>query len=92
MEYMYALLLLHEAGKEITRETIVAILKSIQLEPDEAILTTIMETLPTMSIGDLLRTQVTLSPSAIATPKEIVPTEEQPKPAEESVGLSKLFG
>jgi ribosomal protein L12E/L44/L45/RPP1/RPP2 len=93
MEYMYAILMLHETGKEITKETITAILKSIQLEPDENTLSILIETLPTMDLTELLRAQCSIvSRPEVAKPEKTPQTEDQPKPAEESVGLSKLFG
>jgi len=102
MEYVYAALLLYEAKKEITEESIRKILEAAGIVPDEAKIKSLVESLKNINIEEVLKSTTLISqPQVIPQQQEIKKEkgeeekkkEEEKKREEEAVaGLSALFG
>jgi len=104
MEYVYASLLLHYAGKEINEENLKKILEAVGIEPDDVKVKAITAALSNVNIEEAIKTA---SIPAVATQAATVPaTSEAQAPAEEekeeekeeeeeeevAEGLAALFG
>ncbi|MDI9645087.1 MAG: 50S ribosomal protein P1 [Archaeoglobales archaeon] len=107
MEYVYAALLLHAAGKEITEEKIKAILEVAGVEVNEARVKALVAALEGINISEAIqKASVPMLASAAAAPaaapaveakkeekKEEKKKEEEEKKEEEAIeGLGALFG
>jgi len=106
MEYVYAALLLHRAGKEINEENVKKVLSAAGVNPDEARVKALVAALGEVNIDEVLKsaTAVAMAPAAQAPQpaekpeakeekKEEKKKEEEKKEAEEALaGLSSLFG
>ena len=103
MEYVYAALLLHNAGKEITEDTITAILQAADVEVDAARAKALVASLDGVDITEAIEKAAFAAPTA-AAPAAAAPVEA---PAEAAVdeaaaeeeaeesgmeGLGALFG
>jgi len=97
MEYIYAVLLLHKAKKEITEEAVKKVLTSAGLSVDDAKLKGLLSTLKDISIEEAIEKAAmpVAAPAQAEAPKE----EKQEEPEEEAVsedtaaeGLGSLFG
>lgn len=108
MEYIYASLLLHSAGKEINEESLKRVLEAAGIAVDEVRVKMIVAALKEVNISDVIR-QATVSAPAIAVQPAttVAPTQTAAKPSEEkkeeekkeevseetiSEGISALFG
>ncbi len=102
MEYIYAALLLHKAGKEITEETVTAVLQAAEIEVNDARAKALVAALDGVDIEEAMATAaVAAAPAAAAaTPaaetavEEEAAAEEEEDKSEESgmAGLGALFG
>lgn len=106
MEYVYAALLLHKAGKEINEENVKKILTAAGVNPDEARVKALVAALSEVNIDEVLKSAAAAPavPAAAPAPapakeeekkeaKEEKKKEEEKKEAEEALaGLSSLFG
>lgn len=102
MEYVYAALLLHNAGKEITEETITSILQAADVEVDAARAKALVASLDGVDIKEAIEKAAFAAPAAAAAPVAAVeaPAESAAdeaaaeEAAEESgmEGLGALFG
>ncbi|HIP89340.1 MAG TPA: 50S ribosomal protein P1 [Thermococcus paralvinellae] len=105
MEYVYAALLLHAAGKEITEENLKAVLEAAGVTPDEARIKALVAALEGINIDEVIEkaampVAVAAAPAAApATAEETPAQEEEEKEEEEEVseeealaGLGALFG
>ncbi|MCS7121409.1 MAG: 50S ribosomal protein P1 [Archaeoglobaceae archaeon] len=106
MEYVYAALLLHAAGKEINEENVKAVLKAAGVTINEARVKALVAALDGVNIDEVIqRASTTMVPAVPAiTPskeekkveekkKEEKKKEEEEKKEEEAVeGLAALFG
>ncbi len=98
--YIYAALLLHEEGKEITAESIMDIIKAAGAEPNEAYARSVAESLNGVDIESVIQSaSLTMAaPAAAPAPAEAKEEEEkkeekEEEEKEESVeGLAALFG
>lgn len=101
MEYVYAALLLHSSGKEVSEEGISAILNAVDITPDEVRIKALATALEGVDIESVLAKAPTSA--AVAAPvaaAEAAPVakaeevEEEEEEAEESgiEGLGALFG
>lgn len=102
MEYIYAAMLLHKAGKEINEDNLKKVLAGAGLKADEARIKALVAALQGVNIDEAIK-KAALAPVAVAAPapeakkeekKEEKKTIEEEKKSEESAaaGLSALFG
>ena len=94
MEYVYAALLLHRAGKEITEETLKKVVEAAGITADESKVKALIASLKGVDIEKELEsaTIATAAPAA-ATASEAKPAEKKEEKKEEAAeGLSALFG
>lgn len=105
MEYIYASLLLHSAGKEISEESLRKVLEAAGIAVDEVRVKMIVTALKEVNISDVIRQATAFAPTAavqpaIATPAQAAkPSEEKEEEKKEEVGeetiaegISALFG
>jgi large subunit ribosomal protein L12 len=96
MEYIYAALLLHKAGKEVNEANLKSVIAAAGLEADDAKIKSLIASLNGVDIDKELESAslVSAAPSAGLAPaeakKEEAPKEEKKEAAAE--GLSALFG
>lgn len=92
MEYIYAALLLHKLGKEITEGDVKSVVAAAGVHADESKIKSLVASLKGVNIEEEL---ANASVTAVATPvaveeKKAAPKEEKKEAAAE--GLSALFG
>ena len=105
MEYVYAAMLLHKAGKEINEENLTQVLKAAGINADAARVKALVASLAEVNIEEAIKSAPTMmaAPAAPATPApaaETKPKEEKKKKEEEEKakeeaaleGLGALFG
>ena len=102
MEYVYAALLLHSAGKDITEDGVKKVLEAAGVSVDEAKVKALVASLDGVNIDEAI--EKAAMPVAAAAPapaaggaaeekKEEKPAEDEKKSEEEAAaGLSALFG
>lgn len=83
MEYIYAAMLLHSAGKEINEENITNVLKASGVEVDEARVKALVAALDGVDIEEAIK-QASVAPVAATPPAAPAATEEAAAPAEEA--------
>ncbi|MCD4800433.1 MAG: 50S ribosomal protein P1 [Methanococcoides sp.] len=99
MEYIYAALLLHNAGKDITEESVSAVLSAAGTEVNESRARALVAALEDVDIEEAMATAA-FAPAAaaaaapVAAAAEEAPAEEEKEEEEESgmAGLGALFG
>ena len=105
MEYIYSALVLHSAGKEITEDGIINILKAAGVEPDPARVKALVAALEGVDIDEAMKTAafapVAAAPAAAPAPAEGGEKKEEKKEEEKeeevseeeaAAGLGALFG
>ncbi len=100
MEYMYAAMLLHSAGKEIDESSLGNILNAAGISPDTIRVNALVAALAEVDIEEALKAPViTAAAAPVAAPaaqeeeEEEQPKEEEKEEEEEDLqGLSALFG
>ena len=99
MEYMYAAMLLHSAGKGVEETSIGNILNAAGISPDAVRVKALVAALAEVDINEALKAPVltaAAAPAAAAPAEAEVeeqPKEEEKKEEEEDLqGLSALFG
>ncbi|KCZ73654.1 LSU ribosomal protein L12AE [Candidatus Methanoperedens nitroreducens] len=104
MEYVYAALLLHSAGKKVTEEGIADVIKAAGLEVDVVRAKALVSALEGVNIEEAISKAAFAAPAPTAAPAAPAKVEEAPKEekkeeegkekAEESgmEGLGALFG
>jgi large subunit ribosomal protein L12 len=104
MEYVYAAMLLHSAGKKVDEAGINKILKASGVEVNEARSKALVAALEDINIDDAIKTAAvapaaagpSTAPAAEGAPKEEASPaeEEEEEPSEEEAlaGLGSLFG
>ena len=98
MEYVYAALILHEVGSEITEEKITNILQAAGAKVDEARVKALVAALSEVDIEEALSKATTFAaaPVAAAPAAEGAPAKEEKKEEkeeeEEDLGIGALFG
>jgi len=80
LEYVYAALLLHQAGKSITEEAIKSILQAAGIEVDEIKVKALCAALKEVNIDEAIKGAVLPAVAPAITPQ---PTTAPPTPAEE---------
>jgi large subunit ribosomal protein L12 len=96
MNYVYAALLLHSAGKPITEENLKAVAAAVG-EPNEMQIKALVAALEGVNIDEAIAKAAmpvaVAAPAAAPSEKKEEKKEEEKKKAEEAVeGLSALFG
>jgi len=106
MEYVYAAMLLHKAGKEINEENLTQVLKAAGINADATRVKALMVSLTEVNIEEAIKSAPTMmaapaaAPAATAPAAEAKPKEEKKKKEEEEKakeeaaleGLGALFG
>ncbi len=101
MEYMYAAMLLHSAGKEINEGSITGILNAAGINPDSVRVQALVAALAEVDIDEALKAPVVTAaaaPVAVSAAADEEEAEEKPQEEEEEEeeedlqGLSALFG
>lgn len=103
MEYIYAALLLHKAGKEITEDSLKKVLEAAGIKADEAKVKALVSALKEVDIEEAISTPVAVAAAPVqAPPSEEAPKEEKKeekkeeeekkKEEEAAAGLAALFG
>lgn len=103
MQYMYAALLLHSAGREITESSLESVLSAAGIKPDPIRVKALVAALSEINIDEAIKTPIFTAAAPYAPPPlsgpvaekaEEKPKEEEKKKEEEEdlQGLSALFG
>ena len=105
MEYVYAAMLLHKAGKEINEKNISEVLTAAGVKADAVRIKALVASLTEVDIDEAIKTAPTMmaaapAPAAPAPAKEEKPAEKEEKDEEEESkkeeaameGLGALFG
>jgi large subunit ribosomal protein L12 len=101
MEYVYAALLLDAAGKEVTEQSLMDIVKAAGMTPDEARAKAMVASLKGVNIKDIIKNAQSMQTAAAApqAQQEGAHQKAQKKPEEEkkseeeaTTGLAGLFG
>jgi len=92
MQYIYAALLLHKAGKEINEENMKKVMQAIGIESDESGIKTVVASLKGVDIDKELSESAILTASASATEKPKAEEKKEEKHEEAAEGLAALFG
>ena len=102
MESIHASLLLHTLGKKITAESLAKFIEAAGGTVDDAQLKSIVQTLKSVNIEEVIASAGTVAPAVTAPPveekkpkkkatKKKAKKKEEPE-AEEDAGLASLFG
>ena len=99
MEYVYAALVLHSAGKKIDENGIKSVLKAAGVEANDARVKALVSSLDGVDIEEAIKTAVAAAPAAgaagpaaAAPAAEEKPEEKGPSEEEAMAGLGALFG
>ncbi|KYK25158.1 50S ribosomal protein P1 [Euryarchaeota archaeon SM23-78] len=93
MEYVYAAMLLHKAGKKVDEGSVKKVLEAAGLKPDDARIRALVAALEGVNIEEAIKTAAVVAPAAPAeAKKEEKPKEEKPSVEEAAAGLGALFG
>jgi large subunit ribosomal protein L12 len=104
MEYIYAALLLHNAGKDVTEENVTAVLKAAGVAAEDARVKALVAALEDVNIEEAISkaavapvaaAPAAAAPAAAAAAPAEEPEEESKKEEEEEsgmAGLGALFG
>lgn len=103
MDYVYAALFLHSAGKEISEENIKKMAESVGLQVDEVKVKALVAALKQINIDEVLKSAAVApvaapqpaqqaQPQPQEAPKEEKKEEEEKKGGEALEGLAALFG
>ncbi len=98
LEYMYAAMLLHSAGKDVEETSIGNILNAAGISPDAVRVKALVAALAEVDIDEALKAPVLTAAAAPAAAAPVQEEEEQPKEEEKEEeeedlqGLSALFG
>jgi len=96
MEYIYAALLLHKAGKEINDQNVKSVVSAAGLHADEGRVKALLAALEGVNIDDAIKSaapfaSVTVA-AAPAAAKEAPKKEEKKTDEDAAAGLGSLFG
>ncbi|MBU0532892.1 50S ribosomal protein P1 [Candidatus Micrarchaeota archaeon] len=97
--YLHAVLVVHGAGKEVTKEAIIAVVKAGGAEADDAKAQVLAEAVKGVNFEDLLKQStmvaaapVAAAPAAEAKKEEKKEEDEGKKEEQAAEGLASLFG
>jgi len=102
MEYIYAAMLLHNAGKPIDEKSVTKVLSAAGLNVDASRVKALVASLSEVDIDEAIKSAAFMpaaAPAAVAEPAEEKPAEEEKKEEEKEKkedealeGLGALFG
>ncbi|MDI6846791.1 MAG: 50S ribosomal protein P1 [Candidatus Bathyarchaeia archaeon] len=101
MEYIYAAMLLHKAGKKINEENLTQVLTAAGINVDTIRIKALMASLAEVNIEEAIKSAPTMMAAPAAPAAETKPTGEEKKKKEEEEkakeeaaleGLGALFG
>ncbi|MBN2051915.1 50S ribosomal protein P1 [Candidatus Woesearchaeota archaeon] len=102
MEYVYAAMLLHKAGKKVEEGTVKKVLEAAGVHADDARIKALVAALEGVNIDEAIKTAAFAAPAAVAAPaahaagehkkEEKKHEEEKPSAEEAAAGLGALFG
>jgi len=98
MEYVYAALVLHKAGKEITESSLKKVLEAAGVHADDGRLKALVAALQGVNIDEAIKNAAPVAavaaPAAAGAKHEAKKEEkkEEKKPEEAAAGLGSLFG
>ena len=102
MEYVYAAMLLHKAGKKIDEDSVTKVLTAAGVKADAARVKALVAALDGVNIDEAISTAAVAAAPAAAAPaatdapaeakKEEKPKEEEKSEDEAAAGLGALFG
>ncbi|MBI4016441.1 MAG: 50S ribosomal protein P1 [Candidatus Aenigmarchaeota archaeon] len=102
MEYVYAALLIHKAGKTIDAATVKKVLEATGVIPDDGRIKALLASLEGVNIDEAIKKAAVVAPTAsTAAPTEAKPQKKEEKKSVEeekkteeaaAAGLSALFG
>ena len=94
MEYVYAALLLHKAGKEINEENLKKIIEAAGITIDEVKIKSLIASLKDVDIVKTLQEAASMpvAPAAGTSGAPEEKKEKKEKPEEAAEGLAALFG
>jgi large subunit ribosomal protein L12 len=105
MEYVYAAMILHKAGKKINEENLSQVLKAAGITTDEARIKALVASLDEVDIDEAIKSAPTMMAAPVAgattptsteketgTAKEEKKEEDKQKEEEALEGLGALFG
>jgi large subunit ribosomal protein L12 len=100
LEYVYAAMLLHSAGKEITESALENVLQAAGIKPDSVRIKALVAALSEIDIDEALKAPLFTAAVPAAAPERVEEEEEKPEEEEEEAeeeeedlqGLSALFG
>ena len=103
MEYIYAAMLLHKAGKQIDEENVTKVLQSVGIQADSARVKALVAALSEVNIDEAIKSAPSFMPAAApvaaapaapaAEQKPKVEEKKEEKKEEEALeGLGSLFG
>jgi len=95
--YLHAVLVLHGAGKDVSKEGIVAVVKASGAEVDEARAKVLAEAVKGVNFEELLKQSAMVAapaaaPVAVEAKKEEKKEDEGKKEEQAAEGLASLFG
>ena len=100
MEYVYAAMLLHKAGKEITEDAVKAVLSAAGVSVDGARVKALVAALQGVDIEEAIKRAAIAAPVAAVAATPVAESKKEEKPKEDdkkaeasaAAGLGALFG
>jgi len=93
MEYIYAALLLHKLGQQVTEDALKKVISAAGVQVDEAKVKTLLAALNGVDIAaELANASIAAAAPAAGAAKPAEAKKEEEKPVESAAGLSSLFG
>ncbi len=92
MEYVYAALLLHKTGQEITENNLKKVVEATGKDADEAKVKVLVASLKGLNIDKELESAALASATPVAAKEELKEEKKEEKAAEAADGLASLFG
>ena len=94
MEYIYAALLLHKLGQQVTEDSLNKVIEASGVQADEAKVKTLIASLQGVDIAKELEnaSAIAAAPAAGASAPAKEEKKKEEAPSESAAGLASLFG
>jgi len=92
MEYVYATLLLHKLGKQVTEENLRKVIEATGTKADEAQIKSLIASLNGVDIDKAMAETAMMTAAPATQPVKAEEKKEEKKAEEAAEGLSALFG